>query len=55
MATKTGDLVSKLIDKDSDEEIEFIIVKTDGSLVCVDVENTSDKMIEFLKMFKGGV
>jgi hypothetical protein len=51
MAIKTKDLVKKLQEKDQDAEVEFIVVKTDGEMVCMDVEAKAKSMVDLLKLF----
>lgn len=51
MSIKVEDLVKKLQSKDQSNEVEFIVVTTDGNLVCMDVESNSHDMVTLLSMF----
>lgn len=53
MAIKIEELVKKLQDKDQNAEVEFIVVKTDGDMVCMDVEKSARSMVKLLKLFGG--
>lgn len=50
--TKIKDLVKILQKKEQDAEVEFIVLKTNGNIVCMDVEAKSTDLIKMLKSFK---
>ena len=51
MAIRIKDLVKKLNEKDQNKEVEFIVVGTDGNMVCMDVETSASNMVKLLKLF----
>jgi len=51
MAITVKDLVEKLKEKDQDKEVEFVVVGTDGMMVCMDVKSSAKSMVDLLKMF----
>ena len=54
MAIKVKELIKKLKDKDQDAEVEFIVVKTNGDMVAMEVETSAHNMATLLSMFKSG-
>lgn len=48
---KVAELIEKLKEKDQAAEVEFIVVKTDGELVTMDVSKQAKPLIKLLKMF----
>ena len=54
MVVKIKDLVKKLQGECQDAEVEFIVVKTIGELVCMSVETKSKSMIDLLSLFNSG-
>ncbi len=50
---KISELIENLKTKDQDAEVEFIVAKTSGELVCAQVKSTAQSMFKFLKMFAG--
>lgn len=48
-----AELVVKLQAKDQTAEVEFIVVKTDGEVVCADIAKQAKSIGKFLKMFGG--
>lgn len=51
MAITVEALIEKLKEKDPRAEVEFIVAKTTGELVCADVSKTAAGMAKVLKMF----
>ena len=51
MVVKVKDLIEKLKKNDQNTEVEFIVVGTDGMLVCMDVKASSKPMVKLLKTF----
>jgi NMD protein affecting ribosome stability and mRNA decay len=51
MAIKVKKLIKKLKEKDQDAEVEFIIVKTNGIMICMDVNSSAKNMVDLLKLF----
>jgi hypothetical protein len=52
MSIKVKELIKKLETKDQDADVEFIVVDSNGNLVCVDVENEATNITKLLKLFK---
>lgn len=46
-----ADLIKNLKTKDQKAEVEFIICKTDGELVCAKLEKKTADMAKMLQMF----
>jgi hypothetical protein len=46
-----AELIKHLETKDQASEVEFIVVKTSGEIVCMDVQSQAVPMIKALKMF----
>lgn len=53
MAIKVKDLVKILKGKDQNADVEFVVVKTDGTMVCMDLKGQTRAMASLLKMFGG--
>jgi hypothetical protein len=51
MSITIKNLVKKLQSKNQDNEVEFIVVTTDGNLVCMDVDSNAHDMTTLLSMF----
>lgn len=51
MATTIAQLIEKLKEKDQAAEVEFIVLKTDGELVTMDVAKHAKVLIKMLKLF----
>lgn len=49
---KIKDLIKNLKTKDQDAEVEFIVCKTDGEIVCMKVESKAADIVKMLKLFK---
>jgi len=45
-------LIEKLKEKDPKAEVEFIVAKTTGELVCAHVKAQASNMAKMLKMFR---
>jgi len=54
MAIKVKELIKKLKEKDQDAEVEFVVVKTNGDMVVMDVETSAHNMATLLSMFSTG-
>ena len=52
MAIKIKHLIKKLQDKNQEQVVEFVVVATDGALVCMDIEANANELQKLLKMFK---
>lgn len=51
MATITvAKLIKKLKEKDPNQEIEFIVCRTDGAIVCMNVERNAKDIAKLLKL-----
>jgi hypothetical protein len=48
---KIKDLVKNLKTKDQDAEVEFIVCKTTGELVCAQIESKAADLAKLLKIF----
>lgn len=53
MAITVAELIRRLQTKVQSDEVEFIVCKTDGELVCADIEKQAKAMAKLLKMFGG--
>ena len=51
MAIPVSKLIEKLKEKDQNAEVEFVVVETNGNLVCMDLANNTKDMAKLLKMF----
>ena len=51
MAIKIKQLIKNLEKKDQDKDVEFIVVTTNGEMVCMDVEAKAKSMVDLLKLF----
>lgn len=47
-----AEFIKILETKDPTEEVEFIVCKTDGEIVAVDVQKQAQPIIKMLKFFK---
>ena len=54
MAIKVKDLIKALEEKEQDAEVEFVVVKTNGDLVVMDIETRAHNMATLLSMFSSG-
>ena len=54
MSIQIKDLIKKLEEKDQDAMVEFIVVETDGMMVCMDVESSAESMVDLLGLFSNG-
>ena len=45
------ELIKKLKKKDQNSMVEFVVVKTNGNMVCMDIEANANDMQKLLKMF----
>ena len=54
MAIKVKELIKNLKKKDQDAEVEFVVIKTNGDLVAMDIETSAHNMATLLSMFKTG-
>ena len=54
MAIKIKELIKILKKKDQNAEVEFVVVTTDGKLVCMDINAAAKDMSDLLKMFGSG-
>lgn len=50
MAIKIKDLIKKLSGKDQNADVEFVVVKTGGEAVCMDVKTAAKCMVDLLKL-----
>lgn len=53
MAHTVAQLIEILQGKEQNELVEYVVVKTDGELVTVDVQQQAKPMAKMLKMFGG--
>jgi hypothetical protein len=51
MSVKIKDLVRILQTKPQNDEIEFVVVRTDGMLVTMDLESSANDMSKILRLF----
>ena len=51
MATSILELINKLEQHEDTTQVEFIVVKKTGELVCVDVDETAKSVQKVLKLF----
>lgn len=51
MAIKIKELIKKLGEKDQNAEVEFVVVKTNGNMVCMDIKSNAHDMTKLLNMF----
>lgn len=51
MAIKIKQLIKNLQKKDQEAEVEFVVVKTNGNLICMDIKSNAKDMQKMLKMF----
>lgn len=51
--TTVADLILVLQAKDQAAKVEYVICKTDGEFVAVNVEKQAQPLIKMLKLFKG--
>lgn len=53
MATSIKNLIFELETRPQDQEVEFVILGTDGELVLVDLQAQGEEAIRLLKMLVG--
>lgn len=51
MAIKIKELIKKLQEKEQDAEVEFVVVKTNNELICMDIKTKAHNLTQLLKMF----
>lgn len=51
MSIKIKELIKKLKEKDQNAEVEFVVVKTTGALVVMDLETSANNIAQLLEMF----
>lgn len=54
MSVRIKDLIKLLREKDQNKEVEFVVVSTEGHLVCMDIEANADDLARLLKAFNKG-
>lgn len=52
MSIRVKDLLKILKEKDQDADVEFMVVKTNGELVCMDISTSAKSMVDLLELFR---
>lgn len=52
MSMPIKQLIKVLQTKDPKAEVEFVVVKIDGKLIAMDIENKANSMVKMLELFK---